>query len=475
MRWLFDAEEPVRGQRWLLAFSGGPDSTALAALFKAPASEREVELDLVHVDHRLDPESPARAEAARALAGHLGLRFESRVADMQSLRRRDESPEAAARRVRYGALEEARRERGATRILTAHHRDDQIETVLLQLLRGAPIERLGGIPARRGPIWRPLLDVARSDLLAALAALGIEAIDDATNRDLAVPRNRVRHLLLPRLRAASPGIDESLLALAARSASVRSRLDSLIRSQYEKTRETSIEGKNEGKNGNGALARPLPLPTRFLTGLPEPLRSTALRWLLEQEGVVRLPSFPSMKAFLSLASGIKLAALDVPLEARRLVARRGELAWETPKSRTPPFSYTFSMPGEVELPELGLRLRIRRAPVEPWMFQGDRARVGFESEAERATVRSRTPGERMRPLGAPGSRKLKAILIDRGIPAPDRDRLPLLVIEGELAWVPGVALGERFALRGVSNCWRAELEALPGTSGASRSGERTES
>jgi tRNA(Ile)-lysidine synthase len=133
------------------------------------------------------------------------------------------------------------------------------------------------------------------------------------------------------------------------------------------------------------------------------------------------------------------------------------------------------MPGEVELPELGLRLRVRRTPIEPWMLRGERRRVGFESAADHAIVRSRRPGERMRPLGSPGSRKLKAILIDRGIPAEDRDRLPLLVVEGELAWVPGVALGDRFALRGDGDCWLAELETLPGAVGASRSAERTES
>jgi len=148
---------------------------------------------------------------------------------------------------------------------------------------------------------------------------------------------------------------------------------------------------------------------------------------------------------------------------------------ETAESRTAPFSYTFQMPGEVELRELGLRLTVRRSPVEPWMFRGDRSRVGFAAEPGVATVRRRRPGDRLLPLGAPGSRKLKALLIDRGIPVAERDRLPLLEIDGELAWVPGVTLGERFALRGDRECWLARLEPLEetGSSGADRAADQT--
>jgi tRNA(Ile)-lysidine synthase len=262
----------------------------------------------------------------------------------------------------------------------------------------------------------------------------------------------VRHLLLPRLRGADPEVESALLALAARAAALGARLDALF---------------------GARLARPAdarePVPCAFLTSLPEPLRPPALRWLLESAGVERLPSVPATSAFLSELSTGRTAVLDWAAGRTRLLARRGRLEWserEPAESRPAPFSYTFSLPGEVELTALGLRLRVRRAAFEPWMLAGDPRRAGFAAAADRATVRSRKPGERMRPLGAPGSRKLKAILIDRGVPAEERDRLPLLEIEGELAWVPGVALGERFALRGAGDCWLAELLPLPGAPGA---------
>ena len=406
------------------------------------------------------------------LAARLELDFASVTIDVPRHRARRESPEAAARRLRYAALETLRRELGATRILTAHHRDDQVETVLLKLWRGAPLERLGGIAERRGALLRPLLGVTRGEIEARLARQGLDAIDDPTNDDLSLPRNRLRRLLLPRLRAAEPALDEALLALAAHADALRATFDPRFSLHFQKEEKTtaSIEGKNsEGPSetaasGSGDVEDSAPDSVERLRFLPEPLQLPALRWLLtERLGVGHLPSLPSMEAFLSMLRRGRDARLRLPGDSGALVARRGRLAFAVAKPRTPPFTYTFCIPGEVELPELGLRLRIRRSPVEPWMLRGEATRAGLVADAAQATVRSRRSGDRLRPLGSPGSRKLKAVLIDRGVPAAARDRLPLLEIAGELAWIPGVTIGERFALRGEEECWLAELEPLAAT------------
>jgi tRNA(Ile)-lysidine synthase len=128
------------------------------------------------------------------------------------------------------------------------------------------------------------------------------------------------------------------------------------------------------------------------------------------------------------------------------------------------------MPGETELPALGLRLRIRRAAVEPWMLAGEAGRAAFQLPdglaAGGARLRSRRPGDRLRPLGGPGGRKLKELLIDRRLPRADRDRLPLLEIGGRIVWVPGVTIEDAFRLRGEADCWMAELVPLGGDPGA---------
>lgn len=387
---------------------------------------------------------------------------------MPALRERGESPEAAARRLRYAALELVRSEAGAGRILTAHHREDQVETLLLQLQRGVPLERLGGIAARRGALRRPLLELPRVALLAELAARRIVPVDDPTNRDRAVPRNRLRHEILPRLREREPGLDEALLELVVRTRTLQERLQRHFEQRVPAAGEATSSAPPSSRS-------PAEVPADWLVKLPEPLQLPALRWLLQGRlGLSRLPSLPSLESFLRQIRRQGSGRLRLP-EARTgdLVAARGALRREAPRSRTPPFTYSFSIPGEVELPELGLRLRIRRAPVEPWMFRGDPDRAALAGDAAHATVRNRRPGDRLRPLGAAGARKLKELLIDRRVPAAARDRLPLVELGGKLAWVPGVAIDDAFRLTGESECWLAEMipSAQPLTEGEAK-GER---
>jgi tRNA(Ile)-lysidine synthase len=125
------------------------------------------------------------------------------------------------------------------------------------------------------------------------------------------------------------------------------------------------------------------------------------------------------------------------------------------------------MPGEIELAELGFVLRLRRSSVEPWMFRGEPRRAalaGAATAAQAATVRLRRAGDRLRPFGSPGERKLKELLIDRRVPAGERDRLPILEVGGRIAWVPGVTIGDEFRLGEETECWVAELEG-PGGGG----------
>jgi len=437
---------------WLVAFSGGGDSTALALGLARSEAARET-ITLVHVDHGLDGGSQVRAAEAGRIAAAIGLPFRLERLEAADRRNRGESPETFARRLRYDRLERVRVELGARAILTAHHRDDQIETLLLQMLRGVALERCGGIAERRGAIHRPLLPLSRARLAAVAADAGLRPIVDPTNFELDRPRNRMRHQVLPALLGREPELAATLLELGCRVRALRERL---------------------GARFAPALGGDATPPLEALRRLPAALRPAALRWFLaERHGLRDLPSARSIDEFLRQLQVSESASIAVPGGDLRLRAAGGRLRLATAKSRTPPFSYTFRMPGEVELPELGLRLRIRRSPVEPWMFQGDRARVGFAADAGLATVRNRRPGDRLVPLGAPGSRKLKALLIDRGIPADNRDRLPLLEIGGELAWVPGVTLGERFALRGGRECWLATLERLDGAEAfSSTDGER---
>jgi tRNA(Ile)-lysidine synthase len=467
----------------VVAFSGGPDSTAL---LWGLARLGRFELVAAHLDHSLDPGSAARATAAARLGAELGARVVTARRPVVDWNARDHAHsrnardpahsqdardpaqggrpakgvEAAARRVRYEFLEEVRRSCGATWVATAHHLDDQAETVLLRLLFGSGCEGLAGIRPVRGAVVRPLLSLPRAALAAALAAAGLQAVEDPGNRDLARPRNRIRHHLLPALAATlamTPAeLSAGLARLAERAAGAAGSLDQRLAGE--------LRLRSDGESWG--------LELDCLRRLPRSLWPAGLAALHRRAGA----SYPpGSGAAGELAAQIdRRDAVDCDCgDGWRWVAYGARLELRRGREKAPHFTYTLEVPGEIEIPELALRLSLKRSPVEPWMFRGEPRRAGLElplHEGACVTVRSRLPGDRLHPLGAPGGRRLKEILIDRHIPGRERERLPLLCVDGRIAWVPGVTIDERYRVveekaqergadRGRRTVWVAELAA----------------
>ncbi|MEW5725949.1 MAG: tRNA lysidine(34) synthetase TilS, partial [Thermodesulfobacteriota bacterium] len=199
------------------AFSGGPDSTALLHLCLRLAGDLGLNLFAAHLDHGLRGELGERdRRAAEAEATRAGIPFFWEKADCRALAaERSLSLEEAGRRARYDFLERARVQTGAGLIATGHTADDQAETVLFNLLRGAGPRGLAGIPRRRGRVIRPLLGFWRRDLLAYLKGRGLGYVEDETNRDLDFTRNRLRRHLLPLLeRDYNPAVKAALVRTA---------------------------------------------------------------------------------------------------------------------------------------------------------------------------------------------------------------------------------------------------------------------
>ena len=208
----------------LVACSGGADSLALAAATAFVAPRMGVRAGLVTVDHGLQPGSVARAAAVAEWGRSVGLDpVEVATVDVAG---RPGGPEAAAREARYEALASAAERHGASAVLLGHTRDDQAETVLLALARGAGPRGLSGMAYRRGVLLRPLLDVSRDDTRKACAALGLAAWADPHNTDPAYTRSRVRADALPALIAAlGPGVVANLARTAALTATDAAFLD----------------------------------------------------------------------------------------------------------------------------------------------------------------------------------------------------------------------------------------------------------
>ncbi len=437
--------EPGSRPTVVAALSGGADSTALLWGLTRLAAQRPLRLVAAHLDHALDPGSAERAEAAARLCRELGVELRRERLAVDRLRRNGESREQAARRLRYGFLEGQRRRLGARWLLTAHHRDDQAETVALRLLFGSGLVGLAGIDSRRGALLRPLLGVDRGLLRRALAEAGLEPIEDPTNADPTVPRNRVRRLLLPALEQHRPGIGRDLARLAQAATAARGRLEPLLRLRL----------------GIGAEAGGARLARRRLAALPAPLWPFALVAAGRLAGVEH-PTGSRRQAELvrQLAAGRRVGC-DWG-HGWRWIDHGDELRLVRPPAEVPPapFRHRLLAPGSVEIGPHGRRFSLRRSPYEPWMLERSPRRAGLElpiAGGEPVTVRSRLPGDRLRPLGGAGSRKLKQLLIDRRVPRLERDRLPLLEVAGRIAWVPGVALDESCRPEPGRQVWLAEV------------------
>src|SRR5438094_7072347 len=177
----------------LVAVSGGADSVALLDLLHAAAAEHGLVLVVAHADHQIQPGSDAVARQVRDLAARYGLPFE-----LGELGLGPGATETAARRARYAWLGDVKRRRRARYLVTAHHRDDQVETILLRVLKGSAPAGLAGIPARgRGGLVRPLLPFAKARLVAHVTARGLPIHDDPANHDPRHLRSWVRGVLLP--------------------------------------------------------------------------------------------------------------------------------------------------------------------------------------------------------------------------------------------------------------------------------------
>ena len=266
---------------------------------------------LAHLNHGLR-ETAGRDEAfCRDLAARLGLRIVVEAADVQSVARHGAcSVEDAARRVRYAFLERAAGEAGADQIAVGHTQDDQAETFLLKLMRGAGLTGLAGIYPRRGRVIRPLLEVSRAELRRYLVSRGAEWVEDETNEDLDNPRNRVRHVVLPELDRAAEGPTRPAIARAA----------GLIREDGQWLDEVADDCFRRVVT---VTETGLELDASALVETPPPIQRRVLLKAMRRSGGEREISLEHVEGVMALLGGAQ-GGIDVPgtrveLRGRKLV------------------------------------------------------------------------------------------------------------------------------------------------------------
>jgi len=430
-----------RTARLLAAVSGGSDSVALLHALLALGQR----VGVAHVHHGL---RGAEADRERDFVAELclawGVPFHGVRVDA---RRRDaRSPEARARELRYQALERLRRELGYVSVVTAHQQDDQAETVLLRALRGTGPSGLAAIrPALDGGrVLRPLLGVRRAALADYLARRRLGFASDSSNRDLAIPRNRLRAEVVPALEAIAPAAVANLARLAelARSA------DEAVCAGLAPVLERAVEA------GEGGLW----IDRAALLALEPELRARALAEIASRAGISARISRAVLARADAFARESRLGQ-RISLPGERTLFRDRARLWlgPAPGPRCPlPVTRPLAAGDALEFPERGLRLSWHDAPP-------DRSPDPFRLPArldDRFTVRSLSSVDRVIQLGR--ERRLKDVLASARWSRLELARALVVEREGEIVWVPGLAPHGRAGARQPDCEIRASrLSALP--------------
>jgi tRNA(Ile)-lysidine synthase len=461
-----------RGQAALVAVSGGLDSMALLHSLHALSARRRWKLTVAHFNHQLrGRSSDADERLVRQTAAALKLPVVVGRAKVREFARKSKlSVEMAARKLRHDFLARAAGERGLRAVALAHHADDQVELFFLRVLRGAGGAGLAGMKWRSPSpadakimLVRPLLDLTKEELIGFARANRVRFHEDATNRRLGQPRNRVRNELLPLLRRRyQPGLTKTVLRLmeiAGAESDLAGKLAEqwlMSRSKSRHTDEPSGRARHSVRaaacietGGGQGTARPTlgwPGAGTVFNDLPIAVQRRVLHWQLANAGV---------PADFDLIESLRQSAnVPVNLGPRLSVSRdaAGALCLHCgPPARFNPSAMVVKPAGRAgEVTFAGLRVRWQFDAVKRFTRpRGRPAGEFFDADKVGREFRLRhwRPGDRFQPIGFPSAVKLQDWFVNQKIPRARRHELVLATAEsGEIFWVEGRRIGENFKL-----------------------------
>jgi len=440
------------GERVLVAISGGPDSVAMThVLYEIRQRRATFEMVLAHLNHRLRIDSDEDEAFCACLAEQLELPFASESVDVKSRARSARcSLEEAGRLARYDFLGRTAASRDCARIAVGHTRNDQAETLLMRMLRGAGTRGLAAMhPVSSGVLIRPLLEVKRESVLDFLASRAIPYRRDPTNEDCTITRNRLRHWALPFLeKEFNPSVVETL----SRTANLLREEEEWMEAEASRTfRESAGTERLEGQDDG------LRLSVERLAGMHRALARRVIRQAIQAvKGDLRSVTSRHVEDVLDLiAPGKSGRRLSLPgLEATRsfdgLLFRQGNPRFQSRPAAHPGYNrieYVLPVPGRVEIPESGGAIEAESSSVTALpATAGDAVVIGLpDEETTSVDLRVRYPrrGDRFHPLGAPGTKSLSRYLMAHRVERGRRWKVPLVIHgDNEILWVVGHGVSE---------------------------------
>jgi tRNA(Ile)-lysidine synthase len=429
---------PPEGGTVIVGYSGGADSTALLHLMTRLQGEFNLRIHAAHLHHGMRPEADDDVRVCEAVCAGLGVPLHVERVDVPALAQAQRvSLEEAGRNARYAFFDRLARELNAVAVALAHTRDDQIETILINLLRGTGPRGLCGMPYKRDRIIRPLLDSTRAQTHQYCAAQGLPTVFDSTNLDPHQLRRRVRMELIPLLRDLSPAFDRHLLRLADILENEEAWWDYEVRSLLECGSVASADAET--------LLQHSKVGREFFTHLHPAMQRRVLReWLRARVGALRLPPY-------EILEGIRRAALEGKRtswqlsDTLRLTTDEAALTLHTKPPDPEPYEYPVQLETPILIPQAGawLEARLLNAPPPSLEAMPDDAFLDADAVQGQLVVRNGRRGDRFQPLGMPAPKKLSDIFIDRKIPRAERWWLPLLCDAAGILWVPGYTIAAR--------------------------------
>ncbi|SQD92867.1 tRNA(Ile)-lysidine synthase [Candidatus Bipolaricaulis anaerobius] len=412
------------GERVLVAVSGGADSLALLHALDRLRDELSLTLTVAHLDHGIRPDTAEDLAVVQGAAMGLGLPLICDRVDVPALARATKiNLEEAARLVRREFLTRAAREVGAGKIALGHTRTDVAETVLLHLLRGAGPRGLRGILPSTPPYIRPLILLSREETRSFCAREGIPFRDDPTNEDRSLLRNAIRHDVLPILSRRNPRAEEALARAAGLLAEAEEALAwAADLAHAEASREDGLD-------------------LELLRSLPRSVQTLVVRRAGEEAGVSL-----AQRHVEAVVEGIRRGRGEVHLP-HGLSARIGSgvLQFGSPdRGLALPSAWEVPGEGEAVIGELGWAFSLRRIPRPPRLVPPNPFTAYLDPHrlAPPLLVRTPRPGDRLRPFGLAGTKRVRDLLMEAHIPHWERGQWPLLCDGVGIAWVVGVRPSE---------------------------------
>ncbi len=433
----------------LCGVSGGADSMAmLCALLELQGTLGIGEVVAAHLNHCLrGAESDRDEEFVRAFAHARDIRFFSARADVNAaVSQTKEGVEQAARRLRYDFFELTAAQTGATRIATAHTADDNLETVLMNLCRGAGVDGLCGIPPVRGNIVRPLLEVSREQVLDFLSGAGVTYIEDSSNSDTAYTRNLLRHRVVPVLKSRNPSLCRTVSSMVKLLRRDADYLSAQTQQAFDGIAEISPDGVS--------------VRVRALCALHPAISSGVCRLLYEAAGgAPGALSYRHTETLLALAhSGGPSDRICLPsgMTARRINDR---LFWGKPTA--PPATFEPFLLKEGENRRIGntnYLICVRKAEKNEFVHNSlNTFYINCAIICDGIFVRPRRAGDRFSLPGRGISKSIKKLFIEAKIPLFLRETVPVLASADEVLAVAGFGLSEKFAAVSPENALRVSI------------------